>query len=105
MLRSLSELQKPVRHLEDRVNVWERNGIKLDTKLKIYKAIVLPTFLYACEAWTVYQRHAKIFNHFNKLFDIAVKIKWQEDSRHRGPEESRDAKHANCLKASTANVD
>ena len=41
-----------------RANVWERNGIKLDTKLKVYKAVVLPTLLYACETWTVYQRHA-----------------------------------------------
>ena len=42
-----------------RANVWERNGTKLDTKLKVYKALVLPTLLYACETWTVYQRHAK----------------------------------------------
>ena len=42
-----------------RTNVWERNGIRLDTKLKVYKAVVLPTLLYACETWTVYQRHAK----------------------------------------------
>ena len=28
-----------------RANVWERNGIKLDTKLKVYKAVVLPTLL------------------------------------------------------------
>ena len=41
-----------------RANVWEQNGIKLDTKLKAYKAVVLPTFLYACETWIVYQRHA-----------------------------------------------
>ena len=26
-----------------RTNVWERNGIRLDTKLKVYKAVVLPT--------------------------------------------------------------
>ena len=26
-----------------RANVWEQNGIKLDTKLKVYKAVVLPT--------------------------------------------------------------
>ena len=32
-----------------RTNVWERNGIRLDTKLKVYKAVVLPTLLYACE--------------------------------------------------------
>ena len=42
-----------------RANVLERNGIKLDTKLKVYKAVVLPTLLYTCETWTVYQRHAK----------------------------------------------
>ena len=23
--------------------VWERNGVRLDTKLKVYKAVVLPT--------------------------------------------------------------
>ena len=37
-----------------RTNVWERNGIRLDTNLKIYKAVVLPALLYACETWTVY---------------------------------------------------
>ena len=35
-----------------RTNVWERNGIRHDTKLKVYKAVVLPTILYACETWT-----------------------------------------------------
>ena len=81
-------------------NVWERNGNRLDTKLKVY------TLLYACETWTVYQRHAKILNHFHKLFGKAVinQVAWQ-DPRHRGPEESRYAKHAYCLKASTAKVD
>ena len=29
----------------------------------------------------------------------------KKDSRHRGPEESRDAKHAYCLKTNTAKVD
>ena len=48
-----------------RANVWERNGVKLDTKLKVYKAVVLPTLLYACETWTVYQHHAKRLNHFH----------------------------------------
>ena len=30
-------------------NIWEQNGIKLDTKLKVFKAVVLPTILYACK--------------------------------------------------------
>ena len=32
-----------------RANVWERNGIKLDTKLEVYKAVALPNRLYTCE--------------------------------------------------------
>ena len=65
-----------------RANVWERNGIKLDTKLKVYKAVVLPTLLYACETWTVYQRHAKTLNHFHlSCLRKLLKIKWQDKIR------------------------
>ena len=42
-----------------RGSVWDRSGIRLDKKLKVYKAVVLPTLLYACKMWTVYHRHAK----------------------------------------------
>ena len=62
-----------------RTNVWERNGIRLDTKLKVYKAVVLPTLLYACGTWTVYQRHAKKLNqmHLSCLRKL-LKIRWQD---------------------------
>ena len=69
-----STLSKVV-HIDDEVNariakasaafgrllgsIWDRSGIRLDTKLKVYRSVVLPTLLYACESWTVYQRHAK----------------------------------------------
>ena len=46
-------------------SVWDRSGIRLDTKLKVYKAVVLPILLYAYETWTVYKRHAKRLNHFH----------------------------------------
>ena len=68
-------------------NIWERNGIKFDTKLKVYKTVVLPTLFYACETWTVYQRDAKRLNHFH--LSCLSKMA-RQDSRHRGPEESRD---------------
>ena len=32
-----------------RANIWESNGIRLDTKLKVYKTVVPPTILYTCE--------------------------------------------------------
>ena len=62
-----------------RTNVLERNGIRLNTKLKVYKAVVLPTLLYACETWTVYQRHAKKLNHFHlSCLKKILKIRWQD---------------------------
>ena len=65
-----------------RGSVWDQSGIRLDTKLKVYKAVVLPTLLYACETWTVYQRHAKRLNHFHtsrlrKLLKIKCKTGFQ----------------------------
>ena len=62
-----------------RGSVWDRSGIRLDTKLKVYKAVVLPTLLYACETLTVYQRHAKRLNHFHtSCLRKLLKIKWQD---------------------------
>ena len=62
-----------------RTNVWERNGIRLDTKLKVYKAVVLLTLLYACETWTVFQRHAKRLYHFHlSCLRKHLKIRWQD---------------------------
>ena len=60
-------------------NVWDRSGIRLDTKLKIYKAVVLSTLLYACEMWTVYQWRAKRLTHFyTSCLRKLLKIKWQD---------------------------
>ena len=31
-------------------SIWDRSGIRLDTKLEVYRSVVLPTLLYACES-------------------------------------------------------
>ena len=62
-----------------RTNVWKRTGIRLDTKLKVYKVVVLPTLLYACETWTVYQHHVKTLDPFHlSCMRKILKIRWQE---------------------------
>ena len=62
-----------------RGSIWDRSGIGLDTKLKVYRSVVLPTLLYVCETWTVYQRHAKRLNHFHtSCFRKLLKIKRQD---------------------------
>ena len=48
-----------------RRSIWDQSGIRLDTKLKVYRSVVLPTLLYACETWRVNHRHAKRLNHFH----------------------------------------
>ena len=62
-----------------RGSIWDRSRIRLDTKLKVCRSVVLPTLLYACETWTVYQRHAKRLNHFHtSCLRKLLKIKWQD---------------------------
>ena len=47
--------------------------------LNVYKAVVLQTLLYACEAWTVYQRHAKRLKYFHlSCLRKLLKIRWQD---------------------------
>lgn len=60
-------------------NVWHRSGISLKTRLKVYRAVVIPVLLYSCETWTVYKRHAKKLNHFHTTcLRKIMNIKWQD---------------------------
>jgi len=62
-----------------RKNVWERKGITQKTKIKVYRAVVLSSLLYACESWTVYQRHARKLNHFHTIsLRKLLGIRWQD---------------------------
>ena len=62
-----------------RQNVWERRGISLCTKLKVYQAVVITTLLYASVTWTIYSRHARQLNHFHTTcLRRLMKIRWQD---------------------------
>ena len=63
-----------------RSTVWDRRGIRLETEIGVYKAVVMTTLLYACETWTVYTRHAKKkLNHFHMICICRLlNIKWQD---------------------------
>ena len=37
--------------------LWSRHDVKLETKMKVYNAAVIPSLLYATETLTLYQRH------------------------------------------------
>ena len=50
--------------------------MSLETKLKVYRAVVLTTLVYGSETWTVYRRHKKILNHF--YLRCLLHIRWQD---------------------------
>nr|VZH90308.1 unnamed protein product [Spirometra erinaceieuropaei] len=59
--------------------VWNRHGLQLSTKLKMYKAVILLTLLSGAEIWTVYTKQARRLNHFHlsRLRRI-LKLNWQD---------------------------
>ena len=58
-------------------NVWDRRGISVTTKWKVYQAIVITTLLYAGESWTIYSRHARQLNKFQmSCLCKLLRIKW-----------------------------
>ena len=62
-----------------RKTVWERRGISLPTKLKVYRAVVLTTLLYGCETWTLYRRHERQINQFHlRCLRNLLHIRWQD---------------------------
>jgi hypothetical protein len=62
-----------------RVKVLQQKGIKLSTKLKLYKAVVLTSLLYGCETWTLYRRHVKQLEQFHtRSLRSILGIRWQD---------------------------
>ena len=49
------------------------------TKVKVYKAVVLSTLLYGCETWTIYRRHEKQLQQFHlRCLRSILNIRWQD---------------------------
>ncbi|BHF62397.1 hypothetical protein SprV_0200537900 [Sparganum proliferum] len=59
--------------------VWNRHGLQLSTKLKMYKAVILPRLLYGAETWTVYAKQARRLNHFHLgCLRRILRLNWQD---------------------------
>ena len=49
-----------------RHRLWNEREMKLDTKIQVYKAVVLTTLLYGSESWTPYRPHINQLDVFHK---------------------------------------
>ncbi len=39
--------------MSDLNNIWKNKNIKNETKMRLYRSLILPIALYGCEAWTL----------------------------------------------------
>ncbi|PFX13645.1 LINE-1 retrotransposable element ORF2 protein [Stylophora pistillata] len=63
--------------LRDRV--FNNRNLYTNTKIKFYKAVILPTLLYGSEAWTTYSRHLKSLERYHqRCLRRILNIKWQD---------------------------
>ncbi|XP_064091612.1 uncharacterized protein LOC135205178 [Macrobrachium nipponense] len=62
-----------------RRKIFDDHDLRVNTKIKVYQAIVLPTLLYASETWTTYRRHVKALDKFHQrsLRNIS-RITWDD---------------------------
>nr|VZI17705.1 unnamed protein product [Spirometra erinaceieuropaei] len=75
--RRISKASQTIGRLQS--TVWNRHGLKLSTKLKMYKAVILPTLLYGAETWTVYTKQARRLNHFHlSCLHRILRLNWQD---------------------------
>ena len=62
-----------------RTRVMNDKRIKLPTKIKVYKAVVLTSLLYGCETCTLYRKHVKQLERFHMRSLLSIMgIKWQD---------------------------
>ena len=63
--------------LRDRV--FDNRNIYSNTKINVYKAIILANLLYSSEAWTTYSRDLKSLERYHQsCFRRILNIKWQD---------------------------
>ena len=59
--------------------VWRERGISSNTKLAVYRAVVLTSLLYGCETWTTYRKHIKRLDQFHlRCLRRILAIHWQD---------------------------
>ncbi|KXJ17990.1 putative uncharacterized transposon-derived protein F52C9.6 [Exaiptasia diaphana] len=59
--------------------VWSDHGIRLNTKVAVYRTVVLSTLLYGCESWIWYIEHLKKLDQFHlRCLRKICGISWQD---------------------------
>ncbi|XP_056006763.1 uncharacterized protein LOC130050564 [Ostrea edulis] len=78
-------------------NTWRAN-ISLKTKMRIYRAVIIPTLLYASETWATTRNHEQRLEAFDsRCLRIILKTKWWFPRRNSDIRELTDQPYASTL--------
>ena len=59
--------------------VWRERGIKLPTKLAVYRAVVMTSLLYGCETWALFRKQLKTLDQFHlRCLRKIMGISWED---------------------------
>ena len=59
--------------------VWGERGIRLSTKLAVYRAVVITSLLYGCETWTLYKKQIRALDQFHlRCLRRIMRISWED---------------------------
>jgi len=59
--------------------LWSDHGVRLETKIQVYRAAILSSLLYGSETWTPYRRHIKKLDNFHmKCLCRILNVQWQD---------------------------
>ncbi|KAI8484505.1 hypothetical protein Bbelb_377760 [Branchiostoma belcheri] len=59
--------------------VWKSKHLKKDTKVSVYKAVVLTTLLYGSESWVTYRHHLRLLERFHqRCLRSILNIHWSD---------------------------
>ena len=62
-----------------RNRLWDEHGIRLDTKISMYVAVVLTILLYGCETWTLYRHNIRELDQFHmRCLRRIAHIHWKD---------------------------
>ena len=64
-----------------RERVFESRGLSKDTKILVYKAVVLPALHYGSECWTTYRRHLKCLEKYHPAINVVYVASWEWPGR------------------------
>ena len=73
-----SRINKASQALERlKMNVLQQKGVRMSTKLKVYRAVAFSTLLFGCETWTTYRQYIKQMEQFRtKALHMIMGICW-----------------------------